>query len=442
LKIKIPIDHTKLIDSPFDGENQSLFQFTTNETDNFIQDVINGNPTCYLVSGYRGAGKSSFIKKLETEITKQDNTTLFIYLNFAKYEDRSIVLRKLIRNFYLAAEDKDIFNKLTKENSKELLAFRELYERTFYEVSKNTNEKTEDKTTSTFNFKASLKDIIIILSSLLISVSIIFGLQATNWYSWILSLIPLAGVFKYFSYEIKSTSEKSNSSATSKSLLYDDEIAEYRLIELLTSFHGKLKPVFVLDELDKIKDDELAENLINELKPIMLSGLASFIVVAGQNLFYNYYSSQTQDDGILSSLFSKIHHISLFPASELRILFSKLINEDSFTKDEKLLRDAYVDYLVFESKRIPRRFIILIRQNIVWDDNKAYLEINKTLDELSIYSKILNRVENIEDQAISSEDYHPAIHDYFSMQLLLKAHEILSSQDLFFTDFQIFNSNG
>lgn len=440
--MNVRIDHTKLIDSPFDGESNSLFEFTSDETDDFVQDVINGNPTCYLISGYRGAGKSSFIKKLETDIRLKDDKVIFIYLNFAKYEDRSIVLRKLIRNFYLSAEEKGFFKKLESKHKDDLIQFRELYERTFYEVSKNTNEKKKDKTISTLGFKARLKDIILTVISLIFGVAILMGFDITQWCSWLLASAPLLAVFGYFTYETTSTKETTDTSEISKSMLYDDEIAEYYLIDLLKAFQGDLKPIFVLDELDKIKDDELAENLINELKPVMLSDLASFIVVAGQNLYYNYYSSQVKDDGILSSLFSKIHHVNLFTASKLRILFSKLIFEQEFTGNEKLILDAYIDYLVFESKRIPRRFIILIRQNIVWQDNKAFLNIDKKLEELSIYSKILSKVEEIEEQAIASEDYQPAIHDYFSMQLLLKAHYILKSQDLFFTDNQIFNING
>ncbi|MEP2669330.1 MAG: ATP-binding protein [Cyclobacteriaceae bacterium] len=442
--MRVPVDHKNLIDSPYDGENTSLFEFTTSDTEDFVQDVINGNPTCYLVSGYRGAGKSSFIKKLEKDIKAKDTTALFIYLNFAKYEDRSIVLRKLIRSFYLTAEEQGIFENLKENHTDDLAQFRELYERTFYEVSKNTNEKKEDKRTSTLGFKAALKDIAVMVAAIIAGVAVIFGLDAKNWYSWLLSITPLFAVWKFFSWEIKSTTETTDTNEISKSMLYDDEIAEHYLIEVLQAFQDDVSPIFVLDELDKIKDDELAENLINELKPIMLSGLCSFIVVAGQSLYYNYYSSQTKDDGVLSSLFSKVHHVSLFSASELRVLFYKLIttNMQELDEDAKRLLDAYADYLVFESKRIPRRFIVLIRQNVTWEENQAFLEFDNTLDELSVYSRILGRVEQIEDQEIAPEGYQAPIKDYFSMQLLIKAHNILKSQNLFFTDYEIFDYNG
>ena len=94
--MKVRIDHTKLIDSPYNGEGTGLFNFTKSDTDDFLQDLRYGKPTCYLISGYRGAGKSSYIKKLEEEIKEKDKTKVFVYLNFAKYENRSIILRKLL----------------------------------------------------------------------------------------------------------------------------------------------------------------------------------------------------------------------------------------------------------------------------------------------------------------------------------------------------------
>ena len=438
--MKVPIYHSKLLDSPYDGKDMKLFDFTESDTKDLVQDIIQGNPTCYLISGYRGAGKSSFIKKLENEINSQEKNVLFVYLNFAKYEDRSIVLRKLIRNFYLSAEKHDIFKNRKKENLEILTQFKELYERTFYEVSKNTNEKKEDRFTSTFSFRTNFKDLVLIAITLVVSIAIILGFKPQNWYSWLLVIFPILGASFYESNRFH---ENSKSSEIKKSMLYDDEIAEHYFIKILNDFRNELKPVFVLDELDKIKDDELAESLINELKPVMLSGLSSFIVVVGQNLYYNYYSSQLTDDGILSSLFSKVHHVSLFSASELRLVFNKIIkiNPEELSFDNKQFLDAYVDYLIFQSKRIPRRFIVLIRQNMVWEDNEAFLEFDQTLDELLVYSKILDRVESIEYNSIDVEGYAPPIKDYFSMNLLLKAHNILNTKNHYFTDKQLFNAD-
>ncbi len=445
MSLKIQINYSKLCDSPFDGTNDALFEFTTLDTEDLVQDILHGSPTSYLISGYRGAGKSSYIKKLESEIAKKKGNVPFIYLNFAKHEVRSILLRKLIRNFYLQLHANKIVFKSLEDDAKLndiLKNFKELYERTFYDVSKNSNEKTVSKFISTLSFKSNFKDILLLLASLFCSNSLLVAFSFTNWYSWILAAIPLLALF---TYEYKNIYEESTSDEISKKMLYDDELAEHYLIEVLKNFKEKIKPVFILDELDKIHDDSLISTLINELKPIMLSGLASFIVVAGQNLSYNYYSSKTKDDAALSSLFSKLHHVSLFSSFELRQLFEKLIvkSDNELSENEINLRRSFIDCLIFESKRIPRRFVILIRQKIIWDEDKAFIEIDNILDDLLIYSNLIALVEKLNELEIMPKGFPAPICDYFNMQILLTLHKIKEGQEIFsLSDLKYKEENG
>lgn len=432
--MRIPINHSALVDSPYNGDSSLPFQFTSTDTDDLVQDIVNGKPTCYLISGYRGAGKSSFIRKVEIEVKQRDEKSLFVFLNFAKYEERSIVLRKLIRSFYLAIESSNIILQDDQSNGDILLRLRDLYERTFFEVSKNTNERAENRWVSIFRFRSTLSDLIVTLVSLFTSVACLVGFNF-KWPAWILASFPMLGVWRFFYSEIEESTEKTATSVVSKSTLYDDEIAEYHLTKVLTDFSGLVKPVFVLDELDKIEDDSLVERLINELKPIMLSGLASFIVVGGQNLYYNYYSSETRDDGPLLSLFSRVHHVPLLSPAELRIIFFRLIEIrwNEFSDSEKTKLKAYVDCLIFTSRRIPRRFILLLRQNAVWEGNQSYLFIPDEMDELSVYSQVLSRIEWIENNEIAAGNYSRPVQDYFCMQLMTRAHEVMNYHGRSFT---------
>ena len=436
MSLKILIDHTRLTDSPYCESKSSSFNFTTSDTSDFVQDMINGTPTSYLISGYRGSGKSSFIKKLESDVNKIDKKLLFIHLNFAKHEVKSILLRKLIRGLHLKIhEEINVDKNNDPELSSTLKKLEDLHERTFYNVSKNTVEKQEVSLTTTLAVKATLKDIILFISGILGLTSIIIGFKIENWYTWLIAAFFGLGIWKVFSYESsKSTSER-NTSETAKSLLYDDEIAEHHLTEILSALQKKITPVFVLDELDKIHNEELVESLMNELKPIMLSGLAFFIVVAGQSLFYNYFISKTRDDSPLSSLFSKVHHVSLFSAAELRVLFDGLVktDKDQLSNEDTSLLNAYINFLIFESKRIPRRFNILIRQNITWEGKSSYLVIDKPLTELEVYSKLLQCIEKIDDKEIASKPYPMAIRDYFNMHLLLNSEKVLKSQNVKFS---------
>src|SRR3989344_9411640 len=155
---KIRIDYTKLIDSAHFDPKGTLFKFDTELTNNLTQDIFNGNPTCYLVSGYRGAGKSSFIKRIESIINERQKSIssggkkekekeiVFVPVNFSKYQSQTFLLRKLIRGLYLNVSQTKTYDELkNNENSKKENGIAHLldslYEKTFYEVTSNNSQK-------------------------------------------------------------------------------------------------------------------------------------------------------------------------------------------------------------------------------------------------------------------------------------------------------------
>ena len=437
MSLKFQISFQNITDSPYDEKNKDLFTFSSSDTADFVNDLVNGNPTSYLVSGYRGAGKSSFVKKLEQDVKSKLPQSIFVHLNFAKYEERTIVLRKLIRNFHLQfAKSKTnikLYEKVKIEQKHAVEKLEDLFDRTFFEVSKNSNVRSTNVTTREWKLEFNVNEAIVSGLSMIAFLLVFFNVDLVNWLSYIPLSITIIGMFispllKYINYSRTHTAEDESTTEDSKTSFYDDEIAEYYLLEVLKTLQNYVRIVFVLDELDKISDDQLVENLINELKPLMLSGYASFIVVAGQNLYYNYYYSQRKDDTPLASLFSKVHHISLFQPAQLKLLFNKLIKSDisTLTSDEKQSLDSYADYLIISSRRIPRRFHLLIRQNLIWIDNEAFLDVNKTKEELAIYSKLVKSIERIQSQRISVEGYPPAIADYFTMQLFLAVDDLIN----------------
>jgi Cdc6-like AAA superfamily ATPase len=446
--MEIPIKHGSLVDSPYSDSVANVFTFPNSELEELVQDLKNGNPTCYLVSGYRGSGKSSYIKKLQSQLDNTDSSKegdtfirhLFVELNFAKYEEQSIVLRKLIRAYYQAFSNHDLFEVTQKKKPKETAEFKELYERTFYEVSKNTNVKNYESTNSTINFESSLKHLALLIAAILSAIGV--NELITEWYNWIISSTFFAIVYAAITFKHVVSKGTDVSNETNHSELYDDEIAEYHLLRMIDRFYKEFRLVFVLDELDKIKESEHAEKLINEIKSIMLCGKANFIVVAGQGMFYQYHASKTEDDGFLSSLFSKTHHIPLFSAPQLRALFESLVEiEDlKLSDDEMQVLNSYKEYLIFQSMRVPRRFILSIRHDLKWNNNKAFLKIDKTAEDLDVYVKVNKRLAEVENE-IDSEEFDTPISDYLKMQLMLQAHSILSSSGKSFSLNQLVNSS-
>ncbi|HAT4161732.1 ATP-binding protein [Clostridium perfringens] len=436
--MKIKIDSKKI--NVYDKE------YNSNEEDNEIkkqltQQISNGNNFCFLISGYRGTGKTTFVKTLEENI-KEENV-VFIHLNFSKYEKYSLILRKLIREIYLNLSSTNAWNKIDNNlvDNIELL-----YEHTFYEVFRSSNTKKlkefSVKLEGNYDVKSIAKPLLpyiaIVLSSLNLSFDIIPQLvKSSNLLLLIGSilwvgcdLIKLTGVFKKEKTLVEELNRKS---------LYDDEIAEYHLKNILNGLNSAgIKIVFIFDELDKIESESEIEQLIADLKPLLLSNLASFFIVSGQKLYYKFIGSSLLDDSIMASIFSKNIHIPLAMNIHLEQLFNYYIEDKNYL--EKELVKNYRDSLILNSYRTVRRFINLISQDIVWENNLSYLHINEENKELyKTDSVILNTVAKIIEDNLEDLDYEDGVKDFLTYQLFIWIKKMKIKGRTYFKNNEIFD---
>ena len=456
--VKLQINNKLLSDSPFSESNKNLFTPPHPSSEDLIQDIKNGTPTCYLISGYRGAGKSSFIKRIEHRVKDNSKTTnsvevIFVHINFSRYQSQTFLLRKLIRGLYLEIKNCESFKTIKSKELKmpfeqrSVLSLEDLYEKTFYDTSYNITKSDKKEVITVFNI-----DIWALIKVLLPGV--FFLLIIANW---ILNLFPLqflinilGSVFTFGMslkgvVDIKHSISKSNLEQKdfNRKSMYDDEIADHHFFSVLKTLQDNhYKVIFVLDELDKVDDDDI-DNLLKEMKPYLVSGAASFIAVAGQNLFYKYMQAKSIDDDVLSSIFSKFVHIPLFTREEFRDLFERIvINKPQNSEEEKKLLNSYIDYFTFESRGVPRKFISLVRQELKWEEDSSFIEIEQTEEELKKYTQILDILEKIDDEEIEAEGFDDGLHDYFLMQLYIRSHKILFSKKLNFSRNEILEING
>lgn len=452
----IKINYRLLSDSPFCDENKDLFMPPNYGLKDLIQDIQNGTPTCYLISGYRGAGKSSFIRKIEFDIKAQNNKAnpsennsdipikeiVFVHTNFSKYHNQTYLLRKLIRGLYLQIKELPSFEVLKKEEENQPVSKRSvellehLYEKTFYDTSTNivTTSKKEIITVFDIDIISLIKFISPVLAFIFFILNSIYGYFNLTTIVNItgIAISVFTGVKSFLNIKVNKSKSKTEQEDFNRKSMYDDEIADHHFFYLLRAFEKKYKIVFVLDELDKVDDADI-DKLLNEMKPYLVSGMASFIVVAGQNLFYKYAKSKIEDDALLSTLFAKCIHVSLLSREEFQLLFNKLIVKEQppLTADETRLLNGHIDYLIFQSKRVPRKFISLIRQEHSWNNGEAILDINKTEKDYFIYSQVIDIIESIDDKEIAPEGFDEALRDFLITQLFLKSQQIFSKKNKF-----------
>lgn len=421
------------------NENNTIENDVIDEIVNQLsQELMYGTNTSYLVSGYRGAGKTTFVNKLVKKLEKHN--VIFVRLNISKYEEISFILRKLIRELYLTLQDTEMINKI-KDNDL-VNQIKLLYDHTFFEISTYSSlmqvKERSSELTATTKISDVLKKLLPVIAVLLSGINLKFGfLKSISKHLDMVILLASLLWTTIENTEIKHISFKKNSTSEEKirRSLYDDEIAEYHLRNALSGLEKEgIRIVFVFDEIDKIDNNNDVINLMSDLKPLILSNLASFIIVSGQKLYYKLLSSKLDDDSIMGSLFTRSIHVPLVNDYELQTLFK------SYLKNESVLENGnvrnYLNSIILDSNRTLRRFINLIQRDVIWVKNEAYINVVENDNTLSTDSKILKIVNLIIERYIENTKYEEGIKDFLSYQLFIwvKKMKLKGSMQFFVTD--------
>ncbi|WP_432702932.1 hypothetical protein [Lysinibacillus sphaericus] len=427
--MQIEIDIKKLTMSPLEDQEFLISDFNTKSND-LVKKIILSTPASYLVSGYRGVGKTSFInqfcKNLFEESNKINESYLVIKLNVGKYKGFSNVLRSVIRSLYYEIDN------LSKQPNMNNLKFSDTYKelkliftQTFKDVKITESLTIIDEKLFKTNYKIGMKQLLVAftpLATVLIDKILTITVSVPFLISSLLTGIWAISSLAFFSYENKKMVKNQSDFITSN--LYDDEIAEYRLMNILKKMKDELniETVFIIDELDKIVNNNEIEDLINEFKPFMLSGISNFLFITGQQMHYKYHYSKVNDDQVITSLFSSIEHISLPAKKDFFEIFKGLLkNEKDFKRNNVRM---YLNSKILQSNKIPRKFIAAIKEDISVDkDNKCFLNIDdKEINFYKTDSTILQQL-NVLEKSIKEKKLPEGIHDFLIMQLYMWTHK-------------------
>jgi uncharacterized protein YutE (UPF0331/DUF86 family) len=434
--MKIEVDIKQIKDAPI--ENATSLDKT--KINMLKQELIRGNPTTYLVSGYRGVGKTSFIRTLVSEINlgldigdlnseedahgdndflrrivtklkraafrskeiqagiinkEKNKKKVFINLNIGKCNGFSNILRSLIREVFWGLNNSDEeIKKLLSENPKLFSEIKLIYARTFEDIELKENEET----VKSFLFSVNFRTLIIRIATFLLgSISFINYIKSGHWLSYIVPIIILLVLLISFEYSDKKTKVKNKE--LNRKTFYDDEVAEFQLTRIISKLDEiGIEIVFIIDELDKIEKEEDINSLISELKPLMLMGKSNYILIFGQKMLYKYLMADVLDNNILASIFTRNIHIPLLSKVGFEEYFISLIGEENYKND---IVKKYLDSKVLLSNRIFRKFIGIIRNDIRFDEQgKTYIEINEHDEILLTNATISSLLYQVEEEII------------------------------------------
>ncbi|HEY4195938.1 MAG TPA: ATP-binding protein, partial [Mucilaginibacter sp.] len=230
----VNIDKSKLSDAPYRSDRKDGFTFEDNDlVDQTVLELTHGMPSSVLVSGYRGVGKTSFVNRV-TEILGDD--FLCVTINLAKYEGYPVLIKRLIRALYLAYAPANANTaEKTEGQVKFDSEFKLLYDRTFHDVVHNRsfNNKKESKANRETEFD--LKKAVPIALSLLMTTNLAFDLIGSKLLSYLLFILSLVWTcLSVFKVNLSKSNTDTNTEEVTRKSLYDDNIAEYHLMVILS----------------------------------------------------------------------------------------------------------------------------------------------------------------------------------------------------------------
>lgn len=400
----------------------------------------------YLVTGYRGVGKSSFVNYVlamaHKQSVEQEPPCILvpIFLNLARSYDVGKLLRRTIRQLYRTLAE-------TKVRVKDTAQSVSLYSRLPHDLQKELNTaylKTSAKVSEATT--EALKTVIAQETTREFTI----GGEASGEYSLLPNPLPakvgakLAGGYSRSRTLSKSEEIAKETVDSLEYLEYDDEIAEdelSRLIGRLTlspielqysekqpishrfsrfwKLWGKiwhrdyfsrtvlqqetrrLQLVFVYDELDKVEPQE-AQKMLSTLKPVLISSQATFIFVGGYE-FANQWLARTQPEGdSLYSLFTDVIYIPLYDDDEIESFAQALVESHS----DGDIAALQLDHLRLHCGGTLRGFFQQVFPLVQWDTYKPALCDSDVND---LYAKTSDHVRTINDQI--SKEHPPQIRD-------------------------------
>lgn len=296
-----------------------------------------------LISSVRGVGKTSFIHKSLNELNiEKKNSVIPVFINIgnvlskSKEEQKDGLLSALIEGIYWS-------NKFSKTEELE-----EIYQCSIgdFEFNKGNSNKQEDQKNTSFEFISKLKDF---GPSLFGVFAIALGVAVPNiWVRILITILGSSVLFLSFSVSKKTIKEiftrkkfSINNSSSYLQIKFEQWLKKQ-------SISKKRKIVFVIDELDKIKEEDSFQ-LIKEYKNLFTLSLTHFIFVASEKAYELVSNSRVGDltTAIFPTLFTHVFYLPLPKSSELKDFMNEIVLKNN--EIEEATKEKIFNYLLFRS---------------------------------------------------------------------------------------------
>jgi serine/threonine protein kinase len=381
---------------PFRPESPRSFVGRSNEVDQLARRILFSDGGSYLITGYRGVGKTSFVNRVVGRTREMlpalrkrlgDVRVVDVHVSLARPLAPPELMHYIARHLYERLREMKLLEILPRDLRDEALL---AYQRTSVTISTKAAQADERS----------------------------FGVGDASVSGTILN--AAIGGFAW-------SAKRSRSSERAMTFLgYDDKAAENdivritrrladgfavagvtrRLLQRLRLVRDRrlqIKVVFVLDELDKLEQatpDGSAtyiDRLLSDLKNLFTTSGITFLFIAGKDLYDRWLSDVGRGDSVYESVFCYDRYLPCMWDATAEIC--SVDTHDGTANGEALA--LFVDFLQYRGRGIPRRMLREFNQFVVWPDDataclafkpedvrrfRFYSELRRTLGRLNAFS--------------------------------------------------------
>ncbi len=347
----------------------------------------------FLVTGYRGVGKTSFVNravfeyKLKHNLEKpQPEEVVDIPIKLANDTLPTDLMIMIIQGLYDHLNEKEILEKLPRNFRSEI---QEVYERTKMSISYRDN-RLADAEFSIGNPAVSAKT----KSGSEKEVSKAFApINVQQAEQILFSISRKLG---------KGYSVSQKEGLTGKA----------------TTFVA-IKIIIIFDELDKLEEEKQSngrtaiEGILGALKNLFTASGIIFIFIGGKDLHDRWVKDKSRGESILDSVFSHPQYLSPMWSRSADIC-------DGFLQDpgKKSELSDFKMFLEFKGHGLPRQILSVFQDFVIWENETPYLRINKAQKrQIRFYAGLLKHLEdeNMTNLPDSHDESHAHKNDKYKL---------------------------
>jgi serine/threonine protein kinase len=379
----------------YHGKN-SMERFIGREAElhELIQRIILSSGGAFLITGYRGVGKTSFVNRAIWEVkqhlpwlrsTLGPVEILDIHLNLARAFTAAELMFYLIRSMRSRLIELGFYGNLDRK-TKEALEFAA--QRTSMNIARKSGQSRESG--------LNLSDVAIGLNVL--GGSTKFSIFSKKTASEGLDISFLAYDDKSAEHDILTLSRQLSQGFSAKVNLFRRCI---HVVRRTSPPRTRLIIIYVFDELDKLEDldnpDTVAtiDMVLKSLKNLFTSSGISFIFIAGKDLQEKWAQETSKGDSVYESVFAYHKYLAAMWA-EADLICDSLVQFDDANKDDatSTLYHDFKKYLAFIGRGIPRRILRGFNRFVIWDGRSPFLSFAPSeLRYIRFYARLQEVIE-------------------------------------------------